>query len=363
MAAKRRRSGARTKAAFTRENRVEEVFELEFLQGLRPFVLKDLKAYKGATVRAQGEDALQLSYGGKLSDFFKLRYVVAVYLKTSFDVPRPKALLGDEHFRRLVAAIDRVRSLQPPGTFKSFRFNAAGSDSTVFVRLAEAITRVTGLRFDAEEGELLLRVRRVGAAWEVLTRLTPRPLSARSWRVCNLPGGLNATLAAAMNDLAKPKSGERYLNTMCGSGTLLVEQALENRRVDKEIELVGCDISAEALKCAHANLNQIHHKPSPELFEADARQLPFQAESFDVITADLPWGDAVGTHEANAELYPAFLAEAARVARSAARLVVLTHEIKLFERTFEAQRHWRLIKEQRVFHGGHYPRIYVLEKK
>ena len=40
--------------------------------------------------------------------------------------------------------------------------------------------------------------------WEALVRLTPRPLSARPWRVCNLPGALDATAAHAMARLSAP---------------------------------------------------------------------------------------------------------------------------------------------------------------
>ena len=42
-------------------------------------------------------------------------------------------------------------------------------------------------------------------------------------------------------------------------------------------------------------------------------QLPFPENSFDVITADLPWGQLIGSHQENEWLYPAVLAEAARV--------------------------------------------------
>ena len=77
---------------------------------------------------------------------------------------------------------------------------------------------------------------------------------------------------------------------------------------------------------------------------------------------DPPWGDAVGTHRQNAVLYPAFLTECARVAAPGARLVLLTHEIRLLERTLQSQNVWGLEREFRVFHGGHYPRVYLLSR-
>ena len=81
-------------------------------------------------------------------------------------------------------------------------------------------------------------------------RLSPRPLTARAWRVCNLPGALNAVVAHAMVALSAPNPADRYLNLACGSGTLLVERlALGPARL-----AVGCDNAAGPLDCARANL-------------------------------------------------------------------------------------------------------------
>jgi len=224
-------------------------------------------------------------------------------------------------------------------------------------RLAEAVSRETGLTHDPEEGDLLLRVRRAPEGWDVLVRLTPRPLSARPWRVCNLEGGLNATLAVAMLEMAAAKPHERFLNAMCGSGTLVVEQLA--RRTPARI--VACDLSEAALTCARENV-AASGLDGVEFVRADATQLAFADMSFEVIAADPPWGDAVGSHEGNAALYPAFLREMARVAAPGARFVLLTHELRLLERTLRAQAAWRSGEPLRVFHGGHYPRVYLLTR-
>ena len=82
------------------------------LEGLLPYARRELEAAgwsvvaehaDGLTVRAAGPDAL-----------LALRLASAVYRRLHFDVPRPKALLGDQHFRRLLAAVrevDRARAL------------------------------------------------------------------------------------------------------------------------------------------------------------------------------------------------------------------------------------------------------------
>ena len=333
------------------------LFELEFLQGLRPFVLKELRDFKHAKLLGDSDTAIHLNYHGQIRELFSLRRAVALYSVTRFAVPRPKALLGDQHFRRLATSLKGVLALHEQGTFKSFRFGAAGSTSSVFQRLSQELSRAIELPFDAEEGDLFLRVRRTAEGWEVLTRLTPKPLSARDWRVCNLAGGLNATLATVMNDLIQIKEGDHYLNAMCGSGTLLIEQALSGGAA----RLVGCDLSEKALACTRENIEAAALVSEIKLLKADATNLPLEDSSSDVITADVPWGDAVGTHEGNAQLYPAFLKEMARIAAPQARFALLTHDIKLFERILKNQSDWQVDKNLRVSHSGHHPKLYLLK--
>lgn len=332
-------------------------FEAEVLPGLEPWAADELSRLAvtpiAASERQEGE--VPFRYRGTWQRLLELRTVVAVYRVQDFAVPRPKALLGQQHFDRLVSVIDEVRA---PQDFTGFRVSAAGSDSRVFMRLREGLERATGLTHDAEAGELLLRVRPAahGDGWQVLVRLTPRPLSARPWRVCNMPGGLNATVAAAMVTLAGVRPEDRYLNAMCGSGTLLIE-----RRISASAShLAACDIDSKALSCARENLNASGFLPEVELFQADATRLDVPDASFDLIAADLPWGDQVGSHGANTELYPAFLREMARVVAPGGRVVLLTHELRLFERLLGEFPQWRVAKRAQVFHGGHYPNVYLL---
>ena len=330
-------------------------YEAEVLEGLVPFAVRELEGVRGLEVISQNATSIQFRFIGNPEPLRRLRLVVAVYRLESFAIPRPKALLGHEHWTRFLEAIEEVKKQD---TFTSFRFSAAGSDSKVFARLAQEVEKATGLRHNSEEGDLLLRVRKSKEGWNILLRTTPRPLSSRPWRVCNLAGGLNATLAAATLELVGVKPEDRVFNAMCGSGTLLIERGLRGQAA----RLVGCDMSSEALACSRENIQE-SNLSGIELLQADATSLPLEDTSFDVIVADVPWGDAVGTHRGNAALYPAFLAEMARVAAPGARLAVLTHEIKLFEKVLrDFEEAWQLQNSVRVFHGGHYPRIYLFTK-
>ena len=277
-------------------------------------------------------------------------------------LPRPTALLDDGTFRRITSAVGHIRSLHPAGAFRTFRLSAAGADSSVFQRFGARLGQATGLRPAEDGGDLLLRFRRgTDGRFELAVRISPRPLAARGWRVCNLPGALNAAVAAVMASLTRPAPGDVYLNLGCGSGTLLVERAL----LGPAARLIGCDLDAEALACAARNVAAAGLE-SVELTDWDATHLPLADGSVDALTVDLPFGQLVGSHAANAELYPALLAEAARVARPGARLVAISQQIRLLERSVDA-RHWsteEVLRPTLSTSGGPIkPAIFVLTRR
>jgi 23S rRNA G2445 N2-methylase RlmL len=296
--------------------------------------------------------------------------VGAVYRELRFAVPRPKALLGDAAARRLAGAVVDVARAAQPG-MRSFRLAAAGSDSAVFRRIADLIAATTSLREDRADGELLIRVRPYseggGGGWEVLLRLTPRPLSTRAWRVCNRPGGLNATVAVALNEMLGLDRDGAYLNLMCGSGTLLVERAL----AAPHGRLVGVDIDRQALECTATNLAAAGVAQAAELVAADIADPALEqrllamagaAGGFTAIAADVPWGDAVGSHDANRGLHLSVSRVAMRLLAPGGRLGVVSHEIRLLKEVFERDGQWRVVSRRQVKHGGHNPVVLVLER-
>jgi predicted RNA methylase len=344
-----------------------DVVELEVLEGLVPFVLDELDRLRatvdGLDVLDHDATAVRLRAPATArADLVAMRTVVAAYAVLTFAITRPRTLLSPEHLRRITDEVTRIRRANPKGSFTGFRISAAGSDSEDFRRLGEEIGRTTGLVHDPVDGELLVRVRRSKVderGWDVLVRVTPRPSATRAWRVANYPGAVNATIAASMVDATHPTPGDRYLNLMCGSGTLLVERLAYGA----PSEIVGVDHHAAALDATTANLRAARRKGRVDLWDADATDLAEVTDArFDVLVADLPWGTLVGSHDDNAVLYPAVLAEAARVAVPGARFVVLTHEVRLMERTLRDQQAWRRVDEVRVFQKGHHPRLIRLER-
>ncbi|HZU17994.1 MAG TPA: methyltransferase [Candidatus Dormibacteraeota bacterium] len=336
--------------------------ECEVLPGLEGFLARELRRRLAGRVQGlvdSGRGGLRFRLHGPLVDLLSLRTAQAAFLVLEFAGQRPTALLGDQNLRRLTAAVDLVRGLHPPHAFAGFRFSAAGRDSTTFRRLAAALAEQTGLRHEPESGELLIRVRPAPGGWQALVRLSPRPLATRPWRVHNLPGALNATIAAAMVELTQPRPQDRFLNLMCGSGTLIVERLLRAPAT----EVVGCDHSQQALRATQANLAAAGLEGRARLLLADATQTGLPASGFDAICADPPYGNLVGSHHQNLLLYPALLREGARLAAPGAVLALVTHELRLLESCLRESPAWELERSLRVFQSGQRPAIYLLRRR
>ena len=344
------------------------LWEAEVIFGLEEFAEDELRQRLGKSARLLGRTApgrVAFGYVGADERLGELRSVVAVHRVETFRVPRPKALLGHEHLMRLLAMIHGILARRSPGSFQTFRLSAAGSDSAVFQRLKTEIARHTGLQLQESEADLQLAVRPapLGAGWQVLARRTPRPQSARQWRVRNMPGALDATVAHVMVTLAHPRPEERLLNLACGSGSLLVERL----QLDRAAQAVGVDNDPQALACARDNLLAAERLRDAQLIRADAAQLPLASASFDTIVVDLPWGLLVGSRRENERLYPALLSEAARVAVPGATMVAITASHVLFEealaRCGERWHSERIVALQVPWERGYLrPRLYHLHR-
>jgi 23S rRNA G2445 N2-methylase RlmL len=333
-------------------------YEAEVADGLEAVARDEIQAVfgKDAKIRSLEQGAVRFTYIGKPQKLFGLQTVIAVYASLYFEVPRPRALLGHEHFQAMLRQIAVIRALSPKTSYSTFHLSAAGSDSSVMQRLKEELAKNIGLMHSDDKGDLFMRLRRSGQGWEMLMRLTSRPLATRNWRVCNYEGALNASVARAMVLLTKPTSEDVFVNLACGSGSLLVER-LEHAPVKQAL---GFDIDLHALACARQNLTAARKQAA--LFYADAGALPLSHESVDVLCADLPFGSLVGTHHENIALYPRLLFEAARVAKHGARFVLITHEIRLMEGLLRESNMWDIGETLRITLGGLHPRIYVLRR-
>lgn len=346
--------------------------DYRFLPGLRSVVLAELDGHRpgvrpaAPSVVAVDDASVVVRHDGPLAAAVTgaPRTVGVAYLLVPLDAPRPRALLGHEALARLAAAVESVALAA--GTrgerFSGLRLAAAGSGSPVMRRLAAALAERTGLGDDPIAGDLVVRVvpdgRRSRGGWRVGVRLTPRPLSSRPWQVARWRGALEPTLAAAMVVLSRPRPTDTVLDLCCGSATLLASRLLHGpaRRA------AAVDHDPAALAAAAANLTAAGMPSGYRPALTDARTLGFRDGSFTTILANPPWGHRTGTHGGNRSLYPALLAEAARVAAPRATLVLVSHELRLVQRCLAAQPAWRVRRELPVAVRGHHPHVWVLSR-
>lgn len=307
------------------------------------------------------------SYTGGLRALNILNTVQAVYIVRNIKVPRPRALLGDQYFRRLITHLSFITEAMP-NTFQTVAIGAAGADSPDVVRLKTTIAEALGLEAAEDEGDLLVRLRRPYATdvvdrdkeigWDVLVRTSSRPLGTRKWRVINMEGALNATVASAMALMTAPHPQDYFLNLMCGSGSLMIErQACGTAR-----RIVGCDISAMARQIAQQNIVAAGYDELMTVYDWDARSIPLGDGGVDALVADLPFGQLVGSHAENMKLYPAVMQEAARVAKMGAPFVLITHEVSLMESILETSTLWKTVEVIKINLRGLHPRIFVLQR-
>ncbi|MCA9907671.1 MAG: RNA methyltransferase, partial [Anaerolineae bacterium] len=340
-----------------------KAYEAEIVAGLATISTRELEQrVAGVTGIMPGyprDDSVRFSYMGEIDALLKLRTAQAVYRVLAFPIPRPKALLGDQNFKLLAAAIAEIMAAHPPGTFHTLGIAAAGAQSGVMQRIKVSLAERAGLIPADDRGDLLIRIRpdtdRTG--WECLLRISPRPLATRPWRVRDLEGALNATVARAMNMMTDASADDVYVNLGCGSGSLLIERLYRPRaRI-----MLGVDHDQIALSACAANLQAAgSSRPRIDLVRGDVTRLSLPANFATVLTADLPFGQRVSSHPENERMYPLLLDEATRISVPGARFVLITHEIRLMERLLASRRDWRLDIELRITLRGLHPRIYRL---
>lgn len=338
------------------------LFEAEVIPGLESFAIEELRSRLGAKVdraRTLRAGFIRFRYRGQEQDLRLLRSVIAVYRVHQFPIPRPKALLGHQHFARLTKILaDASQSFASPP--RSLGIGAAGARSSVMRRLHDELLIALKLEAASDgKGQLFIRMlpHREARGWEILLRVSPQALSARAYRVLNMPGSLNATVAYAMTADQALRNTALVVNLCSGTSTILIEHA----QTHPQHQLLAIDWMASALEGGIQNARASGLGARIQHIRADARRAPLPCRAADRLYADLPFGHLIGSHESNLEFYPAILREAARLARPDADFLVLTHEVKLLRQCLK-QSPWRAASETRINLRGLHPRLFVLKR-
>ncbi len=186
-------------------------------------------------------------------------------------------------------------------------------------------------------------------------RLSDATMRHRPYQQEHLPASLRPTVAAAMAWLSTPTAGDRILDPLCGTATLLIERG---QLLGYE-QLIGGDIRPDAVAVARHNALAAGVDIALQVW--DARSLPLDAASVTRIITNLPFGKQIGTPEANEQLYPALVNEIGRVLAPAGILVALTSDDRRFQSVLQ-QDGWRISKKVVAVVLGQPATIFVAQK-
>lgn len=343
-------------------------------------------------------------YAGLLS----LKSVVNVFLVQRGEKLHPlhinnhKSILGD--MVETVLALEKEHAIKKVGkntskekptskeksAFKTFKLRCAGSDSSEaqaiqryisetfklqLVNTTTSTTMSTANRADTETSgsntgvDLDMYIHKPDALWEIGVRLTPRPLSVRDYKIEHIKGGINPTVAYAMNTFAfshilsqqslqtststldrDAQTNLSYLNICSGSATLLIEARLQSTATNTGMSghFLGFDIDKKTNSQAIHNIQSaglirdIQIKTAdlldkPDFGNQTAKEVAQEGEQegaklamFDIITSDLPFGMQVGKGDDLDKLYKTFVEYTTEKLKEDGVLVVYTTEVEIF---------------------------------
>jgi 23S rRNA G2445 N2-methylase RlmL len=175
------------------------------------------------------------------------------------------------------------------------------------------------------------------------------------YRVADVPAAMHPATAAGVVQMARKKSGQsRVLDPFCGSGTMLFERALSGRPF---AELVGSDISGNAIDAARSNLSEfgqgdvVFHRGDVKLIALKSR--------FDELISNLPYGIRTGSHDKNIDVYHVLFERLSEWMNDGASITIVTQELDLTKQLFQSSKHLHLSHTHRIDTGGLQPAVFV----
>ena len=178
------------------------------------------------------------------------------------------------------------------------------------------------------------------------------------WRRGMLPASIHPALAYTLTRYALSfvrEARPSVLDPFCGSGSLLF--AAEAQRDCRS--LLGVDKSGTAVSIARDNAKAGSSKA--RFICRDC--LRFEAKSgADLVVSNLPFGNRVGSHRDNEQLYSRFLHRLPNLLRDGGVAVLYTADGKRLERLILENRALRLIEKKRTAAGGLSPWVFVIDK-
>lgn len=306
--------------------------------GLEAISAQELARLPQMTVQTMSYRRLSGICQGDLASLSSLRTVDDVFLElaTWREIGRPRSSL--KQLRKLAACLDlhpvkaHLARLRAIGRFPRFSLSVSfvGKRNYTSEEIKETIAKVLeqthrGWLYEQDDRQADLNVR-VFLEQDVATvgvRVSKTPLHDRSYQRVHLPGALKPSVAAALVMLAQITCTSTVLDPCCGSGTILIEAALQGASAS------GGDSNPTAVTAAQANV--MAAGVTVPIFHWDATFLPLADASIDQVITNLPWGRQVTVETALPELYRRLFTQMRRVLAPSGRLVVLTHAPELLD--------------------------------
>ncbi len=178
------------------------------------------------------------------------------------------------------------------------------------------------------------------------------------WRKGTIPASIHPAMAYALSRyaLSLVKQARPFVfDPFCGSGSLLF--ACEEQASCRKLS--GVDKSGTAIVTARENARAVNSKARFVCRDV----LHFEAkEGADLVISNLPFGNRVGSHRENEQLYERFLRRLPYYLADGGKAVLYTADGKLLERLLKANPALRLCEKRRTAAGGLSPWIFVIDK-
>ena len=303
--------------------------KLSYITGLRSVVLKEIKG-KNFHILKENIDSVYLSNVQNLDEIKKLNSVTRAYIVLQSSKYNPHYI--SNHKSVLGNLIDKVIS-DNENKFKAFKITCAGSDSPEVRSISKHIHNTYKI-IEKEEADLKIHIIKPNDMWEVGVQITPRPLSSREYRVKNMSGAMDPTIAYAVNSFCNLSKAKTYLNVFSGSATLLIDAGQSYENIE---DLVGFDNNKKHLSLAMQNIKKAELIKKIRIKEADIFNRP-DFGKFDVITSDLPFGMSISKDEDLEKLYKIFIEYCQESLNTGGRMVVYTSEHEIFEKFIQESR-------------------------
>lgn len=304
-------------------NEPEIKLKLSYITGLKTVVLKELEQFN-IQILDEVEDSIYASFSDSvISDIKQLKSIARAYIVIQGEKYHPTFI--SNHKSILGNMIDIIIKNNKK-IFKTFKINCAGSNSPEVISISKYIQETYNLE-EREEADLKIHIIKPENIWEIGIQITPRPLSVRDYKIVNMSGAMDPTIAYAVNSFCNLEKSTTYLNIFSGSATLLIEAGKSFPNLER---LVGFDKEKKHLSLSVQNIKKANLIKKIQIKEADIFNKP-DFGKFNAIVSDLPFGMTISKNEDLEKLYKTFVDYCEEKLESGGRLVIYTSKYELME--------------------------------